>query len=98
MGQGGRVEGGRFNNGTSEEGPERGMDGAREIKAVGSERRKEGAGGRKQPSEGEEQGRSEGRREQGRQGNVKGGTLKRILLKILVLQMKIVNWYINSIL
>ena len=41
---GGRVEGGRFNNGTSEEGPERGMDGVREIKAVGSERRKEGAG------------------------------------------------------
>ena len=64
------------------------MDGAREIKAVGSERRKEGAGGRKQPSEGEEQGRSEGRREQGRQGNVKGGILKRTLLKILVLQMK----------
>ena len=45
------VEGGRFNNGTSEEWPERGMDGAREIKAVGSERRKEGAGGREQPSE-----------------------------------------------
>ena len=42
--EGERVEGGRFNNGTSEEGPERGMDGAREIKAVGSERRKEGAG------------------------------------------------------
>ena len=39
-----RVEGGRFNNGTSKEGPERGMDGAGEIKAVGSERRKEGAG------------------------------------------------------
>ena len=29
--EGVRVAGGRFNNGTSEEGPERGMDGAREI-------------------------------------------------------------------
>ena len=43
--EGGRVEGERFNNGTSEEGPERTRHGgAREIKAVGSERRKEGAG------------------------------------------------------
>ena len=44
--------------------------------------------GREQPSEGEEQGRSEGRRVQGRQGNCKGSTLRRTLLETLVLQMK----------
>ena len=47
----------------------------------GKERREEASGRRAreervQPSEGEEQGRDEGRREQGRQGNFKGCTLR----------------------
>ena len=60
----------------------------------GKERREEASGGlsewegREHPIEGDEQGRSEGRREQGRQGNFKGGTLRRTFLRILVLQMK----------
>ena len=42
--EGGRVEGGRDNNGTCEGGTERGIDGAREIEEGGRERRKDGAG------------------------------------------------------
>ena len=90
--EGGRVEGRRVNNGTSKEGTERGMDGAREIKEGGSEQTKEGAG-REGATE-----RGRGVREQGRQGNFKGGTLRRTLLKILVLQMKNSELvYINSV-
>ena len=54
--EGGMVGRGRVNNGTSEEGTERGMDGATEIEAGGSERRNKGAGKEGATERGEEQG------------------------------------------
>ena len=68
---------GEWRKGTSEEGTELGMDGARERGEGESERRREGA---------TERGRGTGRsvrvREIGREGNVKGCTLVRTLANI----------------
>ena len=96
MRQGGSGSGGR-DGGLREVGliRERAMEGRDEAwMERGKERREEASGGRRewegreQPSKGEEQGRSEGRREQWRKGNLKGGTLRRTLLETLALQMK----------
>ena len=70
----------RARKGRNEAWTERGKE--RREKASGGTRKWEG---REQPSEGEEQERSEGRREQGRERNFnKGGTLRRTLLEAVV--------------